>query len=136
MIIRESRLTVVDNSGARVVQCINIPGTNNPSVASVGDIITVSVKAVRKQASHGPASGAKGTKKGARVAAGSVRKALIVRTRKSPSGGVSFGDNGVILLNGKGEPLGTRLSGPRASDALHGKQRWKAVARGTHVLER
>ena len=44
MIQRESRLKVADNSGAREVLCINIVGGGSRKSASLGDIITCSVK--------------------------------------------------------------------------------------------
>ena len=44
MIIVESNLEVADNSGARRVQCIKVLGGSKRRVASVGDVIVVSVK--------------------------------------------------------------------------------------------
>jgi large subunit ribosomal protein L14 len=135
-------LKVVDNSGARTVQCIGIPGSNNPKSAVTGDIITVAVKSLRKSAvaaSSAQGSGGlkqKGKKGGLQVSKGSVRKALVVRTKKDPRGVCSFSENSVIRRNAKGEPRGSRISGPRLTYTLYKKKRWKAVARGRHLLDR
>ena len=44
MIQRETRLKVADNSGAREVLCINIIGGSARRYASLGDVITCTVK--------------------------------------------------------------------------------------------
>ena len=44
MIQRETRLKVADNSGAREVLCINIVGESARRYASLGDVITCTVK--------------------------------------------------------------------------------------------
>ena len=44
MIQVETRLEVADNSGARSVQCIKVLGGSKRKIASVGDVIVVSVK--------------------------------------------------------------------------------------------
>ena len=44
MIQTYSRLKVADNTGARQIMCINVPGGTRRRYASVGDIIVASVK--------------------------------------------------------------------------------------------
>ena len=44
MIQMYSRLTVADNSGAKVIMCINVLGGTRRRYASLGDIIVASVK--------------------------------------------------------------------------------------------
>jgi len=44
MIQVESRLTVADNSGAKILYCIKVLGGSRRRYAGVGDIIVVSVK--------------------------------------------------------------------------------------------
>lgn len=78
----------------------------------------------------------KGKKGGLQVKKGSVVKALIVRTKKDPAGVCSFSENAVILRNNKGEPMASRITGPRRTNALYAKRRWKAVARGVNLLDR
>ncbi len=44
MIQQESRLKVADNSGAREILCIRVKGGSHRRYASVGDVITATVK--------------------------------------------------------------------------------------------
>ena len=67
MIQRYTRLIVADNSGAKVVMCINIPGSSRRRYAYLGDIITVAVKEAIP---------------GAAVKKGEVTRAVIVRQAK------------------------------------------------------
>jgi large subunit ribosomal protein L14 len=105
MIQRYTYLNVADNSGAKKVQCIGIPGGARKKYATLGDVITVTVK----QAS--PDGNAK---------KGKIYRAVVVRTAKEvrrPDGSyVKFGDNAVVLLNQYGEPQGTRILGPIARE--------------------
>ncbi|KYH12389.1 50S ribosomal protein L14 [Neorickettsia sp. 179522] len=99
MIKKETVLDVADNSGAKKVLCIGISGSKK--TASIGDVITVSVK---KCVPVG------------KVSAGSVHKAVVVRVKKrSTSSVVVFGDNAVVLLNKQNEMIGTRVFGPTDS---------------------
>ena len=49
MIQVQSILKVADNSGGRLAQCIRIIGKSKAKTASVGDLITVSIKKSRPQ---------------------------------------------------------------------------------------
>ena len=99
MIIPESNLEVVDNSGARRVQCIRILGGSKRRWATVGDVIIVSVK------------GSTWARK--RVKKGDAHRAVIVRTAKEirrPDGtSIRFDRNAAVLLNNADEPIGTRI---------------------------
>jgi large subunit ribosomal protein L14 len=101
MIQSETRLTVADNSGARVLYCIKVLGGSKRRYASLGDIIVVSVKDAIPNA---------------KVKKGDVLKAVVVRTAKEirrPDGSfIRFDDNSAVLINNQGEPLGTRIFGP------------------------
>ena len=44
MIQAQTFLSAADNSGAKLLQCIKVLGGTNRTVASIGDIIVVSVK--------------------------------------------------------------------------------------------
>ena len=44
MILLRSRLKVADNTGAKEVSCIGVIGKKNKRSASLGDVITASVK--------------------------------------------------------------------------------------------
>lgn len=101
MIQQETRLQVADNSGAQEVMCIKVLGGSKREVASVGDIIVVSIK--------------KALPKG-KVKKGDVHKAVVVRThkeiRRADGSAIRFDTNAAVLIDQKGEPLGTRIFGP------------------------
>ena len=67
MIQQYTRLKVADNSGAKTISCIGIPGGTGKQYAWLGDVIVASVK---------EASPASAVKKG------EVVKAVVVRTSK------------------------------------------------------
>jgi large subunit ribosomal protein L14 len=122
MIQPETRLTVADNSGARVLYCIKVLGGSRRRYASVGDIIVVSVKEAIPNA---------------RVKKGDVLKAVVVRTKKEirrPDGSfIRFDDNSAVLINTQKEPLGTRIFGPVARE-LRAKRFMKIVSLAPEVL--
>jgi large subunit ribosomal protein L14 len=99
MVYVGSFLQVIDNSGARVVECIKVLGNRRSAVA--GSLIVVSVKRVNPKK---------------RIKKGEVYRAVLVATRKSvlrPNGfQVSFDFNCAVIVNNKNIPLGTRLLGP------------------------
>jgi large subunit ribosomal protein L14 len=105
MIQMQTRLKVADNSGARQIMCINVPGGTGRKYAGLGDIIVASVKEAI------PAS---------QVKKGEVVKAVIVRTVKPyrrPDGSyIRFDDNAAVILNEASLPRGTRIFGPVARE--------------------
>jgi len=105
MIQQYTRLKVADNSGAKVISCIGVPGGSGRRYASVGDVIVASVK----EASPGSA-----TKQG------EVVRAVIVRTvkpRRRPDGShIRFDDNAAVLIDEDQMPKGTRIFGPVARE--------------------
>ena len=122
MIQSETRLTVADNSGARVVYCIKVLGGSRRRYASIGDVIIVSVKDAIPNA---------------KVKKGDVHKAVVVRTAKEirrPDGSyIRFDDNSAVLINNQREPLGTRIFGPVARE-LRAKRFMKIVSLAPEVL--
>lgn len=96
-----SNLEVADNSGARRIRCIQVMGGSKRRYASLGDIITASVREAL------PNSGVK---------KGEVVKAVVVRIRRDtqrPDGTViRFDSNAAVLINAQMEPRGTRIFGP------------------------
>ena len=122
MIQMQSTLDVADNSGARKVMCVKVLGGSKRKYASLGDVIVV---AVQEAIPNG------------KVKKGEVTKAVIVRTAKEvrrPDGSyIRFDTNSAVLLDGKGEPVGTRIFGPVARE-LRGKQYMKIVALAPDVL--
>lgn len=122
MIQMQTELRVADNSGARVVECIKVLGGTRRRVASIGDIIVVSVKEAL------PTS---------KIKKGEVAKAVIVRTRtklRRPDGSyIAFDDNSAVLVNAQKEPIGTRIFGPVARE-LRAKKFVKIISLAPEVI--
>lgn len=99
-------LKPADNSGAKKLKLVGIPGTSNRKIASIGDIVTVAI------------NGASST---GYVKDHSIVKALIVRTKKEvrrkDGSYVRFDDNAAVVINTKDKALiGTRVFGPIARE--------------------
>lgn len=122
MIQAETKLTVADNSGAKVLYCIKVLGGSRRRYASIGDVIVVSVKEAIPNA---------------KVKKGEVLKAVVVRTKKEirrPDGSyIRFDDNSAVLINQSREPVGTRIFGPVARE-LRAKRFMKIVSLAPEVL--
>jgi len=101
MIQTETILDVADNSGAKAVACIKVLGGSKRKVASVGDVIVVSIKEAIPRG---------------RVKKGDVHKAVIVRQkfaiRRNDGSLIRFDTNAAVLINKDMEPIGTRIFGP------------------------
>ncbi|KAK0206137.1 ribosomal protein L14b/L23e [Desarmillaria ectypa] len=116
MIGLKSTLNVIDNSGALIVECVNVLKNKvNNGWGSVGDEIVCVVQSARPVTAAAQAS-----LTAIKVRRGDVRRAVIVRTRKPvrrPDGRiVRFDDNAAVLLNNKREMLGTRIGGVVSAD--------------------
>lgn len=122
MIQSNTRLTVADNTGAKSVMCIMVPGGTRKRYAHVGDLITVSVKSAIP---------------GSAVKKGEVSRAVIVRTKKEirrkDGSYIRFDENAAVLINDQNEPRGTRIFGPVARE-LRDKQFMKIVSLAPEVL--
>jgi large subunit ribosomal protein L14 len=122
MIQMQTNLDVADNSGARRVQCIKVLGGSKRKVATIGDVIVVSVKEAIPRG---------------RVKKGDVHKAVIVRTAKEirrPDGSaIRFDHNAAVLITPQGEPIGTRIFGPVTRE-LRAKKFMKIVSLAPEVL--
>ena len=101
MIQTETMLDIADNSGARLVQVIQVKGSTYRRYAGVGDLIKVTVKEAIPRG---------------KVKKGEVHDAVVVRTKfpiKRADGSViRFDTNAAVLVSSKLEPLGTRIFGP------------------------
>ncbi|KAF9026867.1 ribosomal protein L14 [Hymenopellis radicata] len=116
MIGLKSTLNVIDNSGALLIECVNVLKNKvNNGWGSVGDEIVCVVQDARPVSAAAQAS-----LTAVKVRRGDVRRAVIVRTRKPvrrPDGRwVRFDDNAAVLLNNKREMLGTRIGGVVSAD--------------------
>jgi len=100
MIQHQTKLNLMDNSGAKIVQCIKTLGGFNRSISYSGDIILISIKKLRLVR---------------KVKTGEVYCAIITRTKKQTNfkdgSNSKFNNNVAIILNSKKKVLGTRLFG-------------------------
>lgn len=129
--ICQTLLTCIDNSGASVVECVNVlkkkrPATIGTSPSSaysaavkimtlipvfyIGDRIIVVVQNLRAVGESASA-----TSMANRVKRGDLRHAVVVRVKKemqrSDGSIVRFGDNACVLINKAGDPVATRMHG-------------------------
>lgn len=122
MIQTYTRLIVADNSGARTIMCINVPGGSGKRYARVGDVIVGTVKTAAPNAA---------------VKKGEVVRAVVVRTRqpyRRPDGSyIRFDDNAAVLLTDQQTPRGTRIFGPVARE-LRDKNFMRIISLAPEVL--
>ncbi|MFQ5873042.1 MAG: 50S ribosomal protein L14 [Dehalococcoidia bacterium] len=122
MIRSFTKLQVADNSGAREIMCINVPGGTGKRYARVGDVIVASVKEAVPAAA---------------VKKGEVVRAVVVRVAKPyrrPDGTyIRFDQNAAVILSDKNNPRGTRIFGPVARE-LREKNYTKIVSLAPEVL--
>jgi large subunit ribosomal protein L14 len=117
-----TRLKVADNSGAKEIMCILVPGGTRRRYARVGDTIIASVKQAAPNAA---------------VKKGDVVKAVVVRTaqgygRKDGSY-IRFDENAAVILTDKQNPRGTRIFGPVARE-LRDRNYMKIVSLAPEVV--
>jgi len=117
-----TRLGVADNSGAKRVLCVKVIGGSRRKVASVGDIIVVSIRDAIPRG---------------KVKKGDVYRAVVVRVckeyRRVDGSHIKFGDNAVVLIDKQGEPIGTRVFGPVPRE-LRARNFMKIISLAPEVL--
>jgi large subunit ribosomal protein L14 len=122
MIQMQTTLSVADNSGARKVMCIKVLGGSKRKYATVGDVITVSIREAMPNS---------------KVKKGEIARAVIVRTAKEiprPDGSfIRFDGNSAVLVTPQNEPIGTRIFGPVARE-LRAKKFMKIISLAPEVL--
>ena len=122
MIQVQTELNVADNTGARRVECKKVLGGSKRRYASIGDSIVISVKDAIPNG---------------KVKKGSVQKAVVVRTKYSihrqDGSSVKFDNNAVVIIDDKGEPIGTRIFGPVTRE-LRAKGQTKIISLAPEVL--
>lgn len=121
MCVRSPFRQIIDNTGALVVECVNVlKNKTSHGHASVGDVFVCVVKKARPIPTNasGPSTGS--TLTSLKVKKGDVQRALLVRSKKPvmrPDGRwVRFDDNAAVLVNKKNEMVGTRIGGVVSSD--------------------
>ncbi|HUV16376.1 MAG TPA: 50S ribosomal protein L14 [Pelolinea sp.] len=123
MIQHESRITVADNTGARVLLVIHVLGGSRKKYAHIGDIVVGTVKSATPQSS---------------IKKSEIVRAVIVRTakewRREDGSTIKFDDNAAVILGEDGEnPAGSRIFGPVARE-LREKGYMKIVSLAPEVL--
>jgi len=105
MLMRQSKLSVADNSGAKVLQIIGLGKGTGRRFVSLGDIVTCSVK---------------GAIPHAQVKDHEIVKAVIVRTKKETRRKdgtlIRFSDNAAVIIDNNKSPRATRVFGPIAAE--------------------
>ena len=98
-------LKVADNSGAKKLKLIGIPGSSRRRFASVGDVVTVAISGADSAGS---------------VKDHTVAKAVIVRTakeyRRKDGSHIRFDDNAAVIVTKDKSMVGTRVFGPVARE--------------------
>ena len=122
MIQIQTELLVADNTGAKRIECIKVLGGSKRRYASIGDTIVIAVKeAIPK----------------GKVKKGSVHKAVVVRVKKGihrdDGSKVKFDNNAAVLVDDKGEPVGTRIFGPVTRE-LRSRGQMKIISLAPEVL--
>lgn len=122
MIQMQSMLSVADNSGAKSLCCIKVPGGSKRKYAGIGDVIICSVKEALPNS---------------KVKKGDVVRAVIVRTakevRRNDGSYIRFDNNSAVVINAGNEPIGTRIFGPVARE-LRARHFMKIVSLAPEVL--
>ena len=122
MIQVQTELNVADNTGARRVECIKVLGGSKRRFASIGDSIVVSIKDAIPNA---------------KIKKGSVHRAVVVRTKysihRNDGSSVKFDNNAIVIIDEKGEPVGTRIFGPVTKE-LRSKGQTKIISLAPEVL--
>ncbi len=122
MIQSESRLRVADNTGAKEVLVIHVPGGTRRRYAGIGDVIICAVKDATP---------------GGSVKRGDVVKCVVVRTKKErrrkDGSYIRFDENAAVVINDKMEPRGTRIFGPVGRE-LRDKKFMRIVSLAPEVI--
>lgn len=118
----QTKLTVADNTGAKVASCITVLGRSGRAYAELGDVVVASIKKADP---------------GGTVSQGDLVKGVIVRTkravRRSDGSYVRFDNNAIVILGDDMNPRGTRIFGPVARE-LRQKNFMKIISLATEVV--
>ena len=122
MIQVQTELLVADNTGAKKIECIKVLGGSKRRYASIGDTIVITVKEAIPRG---------------KVKKGSVHKAVVVRVKKgihrNDGSKIRFDNNAAVLVDDKGEPVGTRIFGPVTRE-LRSRGKMKIISLAPEVL--
>lgn len=105
MIQKQTLLNVADNSGAKKLMVIGVPGGTRKRYARLGDIVKVTVKKAIP---------------GGTVKKSEVLDAVVVRTakevRREDGSYIRFDENAAVIIDKAKQPVGTRFFGPIARE--------------------
>ena len=122
MIQMQTILNVADNTGVKKVGCIGVIGRSGKRCASIGDVITCSVKEATPTAI---------------IKKGEVVRAVVVRTRfpirRKDGSYVKFDSNAAVIIDTDGNPKGTRIFGS-ISRELRDKNFMKIISLAPEVV--
>ena len=123
MIQIQTKLTINDNSGIKIGQCIKI---YKKKVGKIGDTILISAKKLRLN-----------QKKKIKIVKGDLFKALIIHTKYQKISTIGnllkFDKNSIIILNNQNKTLGTRIFGPITSEFSKQKH-FKILSLASNIL--
>lgn len=102
MIQPKTMVNVVDNTGAKIIQCFNILGGSKKRYAQIGDVFVATVKESDPRRL---------------VKKHDIVRAVLIRQKKNfrriDGTYIRFSDNAAVILEGKSkEPKGGRVTGP------------------------
>ncbi|MCK4281316.1 MAG: 50S ribosomal protein L14 [Candidatus Lokiarchaeota archaeon] len=117
-LLNGSRVKIADNSGAKIIEIINVDGLhtrlNRIPSAAIGNVVSCTVK------------------KGKPELRGQIMKAVIVRQRKIyrrvDGTRLCFEDNAAVLISREGDPKGTEIRGPIAREVAELYPRLASIA--------
>ena len=109
MIYPESKMSVSDNSGGVLAQCVRILNNSRRKGATLGGYIVISLKKAKPKKP---------------VVKGEVHRALIIRLKKNiqrfSGNSIKSDDNALILVNEKNIPISNRIFGAVCQEANKG----------------
>lgn len=120
MIIKETVLSVVDNSGVKEVRCLEVLSRSKRGYGVVGDFFVGTVVSLKPLKNKNQNKSLVGNLK--IFKRGEIVRGLIVRTSKNKTLGKSgfyvksLKGNSAVLLKANNEPVSTRVYGPLDKD--------------------
>lgn len=122
-------LNIADNSGVKIAQCIKVLGKGNSRqgkdvrpTANVGDVVCVAIKKNLPDC---------------KLDSKKVHKCVIIRTkypvRRKDGSYVRFDSNAAVMIDGDGNPIGTRIFGAVARE-LREKNYMKIISLASEVV--
>jgi len=102
MIQLRTLVNVVDNTGAKIIQCFTVLGGSGKRYARIGDVFVGAIKEAEPRRL---------------VKKHEILRAVLIRQRKSlkrtDGTYIKFDDNAAVILEGKSkDPKGSRITGP------------------------